>query len=267
MGAGEDCWQNVRVPTMRSTSRTLLTALGLSAGALLHAAGAADTARWLDVESRIQYAYYTEDRRALASLSDSLASDTAPGYERPYYLALASYRLAELADPRQPGAAKEPAQRCAASLGSEAEGSGGGGPDAAERLALQSACLRTLAALEPLRSPYLGLKSGSALRRALALAPRNPRVLLLRALADHDAQRDMAQVVRELQQSVSAFELERQGIEHVPDWGAPEAYALLGRSLLERGQPLAARGALEHALLLVPDFALAHRLMARITAG
>ncbi len=73
--------------------------------------------------------------------------------------------------------------------------------------------------------------------------------------------------MRELRQATAAFELERQGVDRAPGWGAAEAYAFLGRTLLEQGQTLAARGALEHALLLVPDFALAHRLMARITAG
>lgn len=226
-------------------------------------AAEADSSRWLDVESRIQYAYYTEDRRTLASIAASLATDTAPGGERPYYLALASYRLADLADPRQPQQAKESAEHCADSL----ERSSGSAPVPAERFALESACLRLLAGLEPLRGPYLALKSGGALKHALELAPRNPRVLLVRALADRDRREDPARVARELRQATAAFELEREGVERVPEWGAAEAYTFLGRALLEQGQTLAARGALEHALLLVPDFALAHRLMARITAG
>jgi len=235
----------------------------VNVGGAAQGAEAASASRWLDVESRIQYAYYTEDRRTLASIAESLATDTTPGGERPYYLALASYRLADLADPHRPQQAKEPAERCTASL----ESSSGGSPVAAERLVLESACLHMLAPLEPLRRPYLALKSGGALKRALALAPRNPRVLLLQALADRDRQGDPALVARELRQATAAFELEREGVDRVPGWGAAEAYAFLGRTLLEQGQTLAARGALEHALLLVPDFVLAHRLMARITAG
>lgn len=227
------------------------------------AAAEADSSRWLDVESRIQYAYYTEDRRALESIATSLMTDTTPGGERPYYLALASYRLADLADPRRPEQARQPAERCAESL----EKSSGGTPAAAERFALEAACLRVLAGLEPWRGPYLALKSSGALKRALALAPHDPRVLLLQALADRDRRDDPALVARELRQATAAFELEREDVERIPGWGAAEAYAFLGRALLEQGQTLAARGALEHALLLVPDFALAHRLMARITAG
>jgi len=250
------------------TQRSWIVAAAAGA-AIANVGGAAQGAdsgvasRWLDVEGRIQYAYYTEDRRTLESIATSLAADTTPGGERPYYLALASYRLADLADPHRPQQAREPAERCTASL----EASSGGSPAAAERLVLESACLHMLANLETLRGPYLGMKSGSALKRALALAPRNPRVLLLRALADHDRRGDPALVARELRQATAAFELERADVERVPEWGAAEAYAFLGRTLLEQGQTLAARGALEHALLLVPDFVLAHRLMARITAG
>jgi tetratricopeptide (TPR) repeat protein len=233
------------------------------AGRVAQAAEGASTSRWLDVESRIQYAYYTEDRRALASIAETLATDTTQGGERPYYLALASYRLAELAGVDHPDEMRKPAERCASSL----DRAPSGGPGTAERLALEATCLRVLAELEPLRAPYLGMKSGSAMRKAVQLAPRDPRVLLLNALADRDHQRDPQEVIGELQRAVAAFELERQGIERTPGWGAAEAYTFLGRSLLERGQALAARGALEHALLLVPDFALAHRLMARITAG
>jgi len=237
----------------------------VNVGGAAQGAEAASASRWLDVETRIQYAYYTEDRRTLESIAASLATDTTPGGERPYYLALASYRLADLADPHQPQQAKEPAERCTASL--EKSSGSGALPAAAERLALESTCLHLLAGLEPLRGPYLALKSGGALKRALALAPRNPRVLLLRALVDRDRRDDPVQVARELRQATAAFELEREGVDQVPEWGAAEAYAFLGRTLLEQGQTLAARGALEHALLLVPDFVLAHRLMARITAG
>lgn len=251
-----------------SRQRAWLLAAAASAaianvGSTVRAADATVSSRWLDVESRIQYAYYTEDRRTLESIATSLAADTTPGGERPYYLALASYHLADLADPHRPKQAEKPAERCATSLAGGSQST----PPAAERLALESACLHLLAALEPLRAPYWALKSGGALKRALELAPRNPRVLLVRALADSDRRGDTALAARELRQATSAFELEREGVEHVPGWGAAEAYAFLGRTLLEQGQTLAARGALEHALLLVPDFALAHRLMARITAG
>ena len=107
------------------------------------------------------------------------------------------------------------------------------------------------------------------MRRALALAPKNPRVLLLEAIEVHARSQGTAPegTLATLQQSVAAFETERAGSGVVPSWGEAEAYTFLARDYLARGDAIAARGALEHALLMAPDFALAHRLMKRITDG
>ena len=64
---------------------------------------------------------------------------------------------------------------------------------------------------------------------------------------------------------LSTFEVERQGVDRTPGWGAAETYAYLGRGYLEQGDVLAARDALERALLIAPDFALARRLLQKIT--
>lgn len=237
----------------------------LVATGVLGVARAADLSdtQWLDVESRIQYGYYTEDTRALEQVEAGLETDTSGAALRQYYLGLAGFRLAQLDQAHRADRAKVAAERCVSSLDTATEDAA----NAPEALALQATCYRLLAKLKPVSSPYLSLRAGNALHRALALAPRNPRVLLLESLADYDLHREGRVVVRELQTSVAAFEREREGVERPPSWGAAEAYAFLGRSLLEQGDAIGARGALEHALLLVPDFAYAHRLMARITAG
>jgi Tfp pilus assembly protein PilF len=56
-------------------------------------------------------------------------------------------------------------------------------------------------------------------------------------------------------------------VEPTPGWGAAEAYVYLGRGYLQRGDVLKARDALERALLIAPDFALARRLLTKITSG
>jgi tetratricopeptide (TPR) repeat protein len=232
------------------------------AGLAAHADDAPDT-RWLDVEGRIQYGYYTEDVRAVEQVADSLETDTSAGDLRQYYLGLARYRLAVLESVHHPDRARASAERCVASLQQPTQEDAA----ASEALALQAACYRLLAKLKPVSAPYLSLKGGSAMHRALALAPQNPRVLLLDALVDYDLHRERGAVTAELKKAVASFERERASVERPPSWGAADAYAFLGRSLLEQGDAIGARGALEHALLLVPDFAFAHRLMARITAG
>jgi len=53
----------------------------------------------------------------------------------------------------------------------------------------------------------------------------------------------------------------------VPGWGAAEGYTWLGRCYLDSGDALAARDALERALLIAPEFGRARRLLASITSG
>ena len=61
------------------------------------------------------------------------------------------------------------------------------------------------------------------------------------------------------------FEAARAGATTTPEWGAAEAYAFLGRALYDQRDLVGAREALERALLIAPDYALARRLAAQIT--
>src|SRR5438477_430043 len=107
--------------------------------------------------------------------------------------------------------------------------------------------------------------------RALRLAARNPRVLFIDAMSDYQLAPELGgnkeRALVKLRQAVAAFELERAGTEQLPGWGAAEAYELLARDLLDQGETLGARDALEHALLLAPEFSQARRLMAQIISG
>ncbi len=221
-----------------------------------HFAAAAD---WSDVEGRIQYAWYTEDVRALrgvlASLGDGDGSDALQGY----YRGFGEYRVALLSLVRDKEAAGSAAEACIEHLGAANEAR----KDFADALALQAACQALLASLKVWKAPLLAPRSQSRFDRALKLAPRNPRVLLLEALADSDRERAFARV----QQAVAAFEAERQAVAPTPAWGAPGAYAQFARNQLDRGDVVAARGALERGLLLAPDFAAAKRPMAALTTG
>ena len=229
------------------------------------APASAGDADWLDFEGRIQYGFYTEDPRTIDGVLESLNHATSTEALQGYYVALAEYRLALLDAPRARDRARGAAERCADALDAPLRAG-----EAPELLALQSACLSLGATLRPL-APLASVRAGSTLRRALQLAPKNPRVLLIDALEDYDhagsAAAAQKRVLAKLQKCVAAFEIERAGKDHAPGWGAAEAYAYLARSYLDTGDALAARGALEHALLIVPDFAFARRLLRRITAG
>jgi len=241
----------------------LVCTAGLLAG---EGAAAAAELSWRDVESRVQYAYYTEDASALRQLQAAVDADESREPIKRYYAALLAWRLAQLATAASAASggrsATAQAQRCV----SELDGAIAQQADFAEALALRALCVeaggaRTLATYRARRD----------LERALQLAGQNPRVLLADAMSDyelapaHGGNRERA--LGKLRRTVDAFEAERGGAERLPGWGAAEAWCLLARDLLDHADPVAARDALEHALLIAPEFAQARRLMAKIISG
>jgi hypothetical protein len=235
------------------------------------AAGArADDTQWRDMESRIQFGYYTEDSRALQNLQAGLAADESHDQLHGYYAALVAWRLAQLAVLHPAPQAASPgqlAQRCVSALDGVLEAQA----DYAEALALRAACLGLPLAAGGLHAPFASRKPHKDIERALQLAPRDPRVLLLDALADYELPPALGgnkeRALVKLRATVAAFEQERASTEPLPGWGAAEAYLFLGRSLFEHGDAVAARDALEHALLLAPQYVPARALMAKITSG
>jgi len=248
--------------------RHLLTTTLLALSLACLASPVVDAATsWSDVEGRIQYGYYTEDLRTLKAVADTIEAGDPAEAMRGYYQGLARYRMLLVASGRNKDVAKDAAEACVDDLGASLKAQA----DSPESLALQAACMGILSGLKPWKAPVLGSRSTSQLERAVKLAPRNPRVLLLDALADYERPGfvggDKERAFGKLQKAVAAFESERQGETPLPGWGAAEAYAYLARSYLDRGDALAARSALERALLLAPEYAYAKKLMTRIAAS
>ncbi len=251
---------------LRGACRTALALV-----ALLGTAVHADDTHWRDLESRIQYGYYTEDVRALRNLQDALVQDDAHAALRGYYAGLVAWRLALLTAQNAPAEGRAAAAQLAERCVKELDGVLAAQADFAEGLALRAACQEPPVAGGGLHLPFAGPSARKDIERALVLAPRNPRVLLIDAVGDYllpgnqGGNRERALV--KLRQAVAAFEVERSGPEPVPGWGAAEAYLFLARDLLDHGDAVGARDALEHALLLAPDDRQARRLMAKIAAG
>jgi len=251
--------------------RRLALAVALLTLALRPAAAPADETQWRDYESRIQYGYYTEDVRALRTIGEAIAQDDSHDPLRGYYAALAAWRLAQLAllngaaQPQtSPGAL---ASRCVHELDAVLEANA----DFAAGLALRAACGSLPLESGGMHAPFAAHKPRKDLERALQLAPRDPRVLLLDAAADYQLPPSQGgnkeRALPKLRRAVAAYESERAGPEPLPGWGAPEGYVLLARDLLDHGDGVGARDALERALLLAPEYVQARRLMARITSG
>jgi tetratricopeptide (TPR) repeat protein len=245
---------------------TLVFVLAAAAELLLPGRARGAEINWLDIESRIQYGYYTEDAREVRGVLESLASSDAAAMKG-YYAGLVNYRLSLLAPPGAKSPPKESVEQCVSSLDQALVSR----EDFADALALQSVCLDMLAGLEPWRAPFASSKSGRQLERARHLEPQNPRVLLLDAIEQYNRPKASAaereQALNGFKKAAEAFEGERREVEPVPGWGAAEAYVFLARCYLDRGAALPARDALERALLIAPEFVQAKRLMVKITSG
>ncbi|MBS0416814.1 MAG: hypothetical protein JSR66_03810 [Proteobacteria bacterium] len=241
--------------------------LSLAALALTVAAGAVEQPNWLDIESRIQYGYYTEDARALENVREGLGPAEPDSAYRRYYLALINYRLTLLSWTRDKSRAKDAADACVDNLDVAVKLQ----RDFADALALESACLDLLAGLQAWRAPFAASKSGSLIEKARHLAPQNPRVLLLDAVSLYERPKatdaDKEGALQGFEQATAAFEAERKETQHIPGWGAAEAYVYLAKCQFDRGAALQARDALERALLIAPELAEARRLMKKLTAG
>jgi tetratricopeptide (TPR) repeat protein len=239
---------------------------------------------WSDVEGRIQYAYYTNDARALASLLTELKPKGGEGEAesgddvamRHYFQALAHYRIAQVMVAVKKSQAKDSIDHC----GDEIDDIVDALPKLplgvdetsenqirrAEAYALGTAC--TLAGREMSSIPFSGGRIGSRIDEAVLLAPKNPRVRLVEALASFErAGKDplaRSAALRKLQAVTPMFEAARAQESSTPEWGAAEAYAFLGRALFDQRDVVAAREALERSLLIAPEYAFARQLMAQI---
>src|SRR6266446_1331558 len=212
-------------------------------GAAGEATAAGEAVLWF----RMRRAHSNETRRTAAHARKSRPHSRPP--PRP-----AAARLRALV---RGASAAHLARRCVGELDATLAAA----TDFAEGLALRAACLATEA--DTAHAGHAARGARRDIGRALRLAARNPRVLLIDAMSDYqlapERGGDKERALAKLRQAVAAFELERAGTEQLPGWGAAEAYLLLARDLLDHGEPVAARDALEHALLLAPEFAQARR--------
>jgi hypothetical protein len=233
-------------------------------------AARADDVAWRDVESRIQYGYYTEDTAGLRKLEELIAAGDARDKLRGYYAGLLDWRRAQLAAAATAAAERGNAAHYAEHCVNEVDTALALDGDFAEALALRAACLTTPPETGGF-APLAGHRGRKDLERARQLAARNPRVLLIDATSDYELSPSLGgnkeRALGKLRQTVVAFEAERSDVDRLPGWGAAEAWLLFARDLLDHGDAVGARDALEHALLIAPEFAQARRLMTKITSG
>lgn len=108
------------------------------------------------------------------------------------------------------------------------------------------------------KGPFLGPKSDAQMEKARALAPENPRVVLLDAIGLYNKPGmfggDKEKALEGFERAARLFEQENVTNPLQPQWGHEEAYAWLGIAHLQAERPEEARQAFEKALAINPDY-------------
>ncbi len=222
-----------------------------------------------DLQAQILYAFHAEDANQLAALVQSLSTREQAGETDAtlrYHLAHAQYRLGLLSGEARGHDAQRAFAGCVDQLKAILEHDA----NSVESLALQAGCYAQLARLDKLEAVLLRSHAADRIGRAFALAPRNPRVLLVKATDGlaraGPGSREQDQASAELTLAAQIFEQSSATTIDVPGWGHAEAYLALGRLLQSRGDVLEARNWLEKALIVAPDFKAAQRQLATLIA-
>lgn len=222
-----------------------------------------------DFESRVDYAYFTENINGLRNLLRDADGALSRSGESPAIrqgLGFAHFRLGLLLAAKGSAEAAAEMSACVGEFDRVIRSHAG----LADAYALQSACYGQLSALKPWSAIINAPLSRARLEKARELSPLNPRVALVEAIAAYDRPwalgGDKAHALTMFKRAVELYEATSQEPGQ-PRWGHVDAYAGLGRSLLEAGDALGARNALERALILAPEFLAARRLLASVTSS
>jgi hypothetical protein len=259
-----------RIPVHCRLPPSRLAGVALAAlAALARPAAAASPEELADIDAKTEYAFFTEDARALDRLlagAAALATSNRP-LER-YQYAHAQFRRLQLAARRdRPKEASAAAGACFAAV----EAAEATDPRMAEAFVLDAACAGYAAARGGLWAGNARHRADSKLATARELAPSSPRLLLVDGLlhrfepgggaAAHRAAR------ASLEAATRAFDTATGRDPGQPSWGEAESWLFLGRTLEEDGDVLGARNAYEKSLLAAPEFAAARRRLAALNAA
>lgn len=131
-------------------------------------------------------------------------------------------------------------------------------PEFADAYALLASMYGRKIALKPLVGMILGPKSDRVLDKAKELAPDNPRIVYITAVADYNKPSmwggDKDRALKGLHRAVGLFAQETHDDPLAPSWGHEDAYAWLAIAYMDREAYSEARTALEEALEVNPDF-------------
>jgi tetratricopeptide (TPR) repeat protein len=225
-----------------------------------------------DAAARIQYAYFTADARSLTEVLHTLEAMEFEGGLQPlqqYQLAYGYWRLLQVQDSSERKIATSPS---AATCARHAQAATKLDARFAEAYALDAICSAPPPSTR--RTPPRAAKPSAnacahhkSLRKAQELRPNNPRIQLIALSCESSVNAaGEAAAVTALKSIVAGFGTATAARPGAPDWGEPEALVMLGERYLQRGDSMAARDALERALVLAPDYRYAQVLLQQAAA-
>lgn len=140
-------------------------------------------------------------------------------------------------------------------------------PKFAEAFALQSACYGYMTNLGGMAAIRNGSKSGKSIEAALALEPRNPRILLVDGFGVYFRPKfvggDKAKGCVRFREAAAGFDAAAGASSAGIDWGVAESHYWAGRCAQDAGDANGARREFERAVTIAPDFLAAKRALTR----
>lgn len=140
-------------------------------------------------------------------------------------------------------------------------------PKFAEAYALQSACYGYMTNLGGMAAIRNGSKSGKSIEAAMALEPRNPRILLVDGFGVYFRPKfvggDKAKGCARFREAAAAFDAAAGASSAGIDWGVAESHYWVGRCAQDAGDASGARREFERAAAIAPDFLAAKRALTR----
>lgn len=211
-----------------------------------------------DLGSQVEYAYYTDDARALERAVQQLSTAQGDDTARQIYLHYGQWKLAQLLISAQPEQAAAQASRCMDYP--DIDRTSATSSVAAIHLAVQAACAQLLSSVRPLRAVLYRRERDAAIKPLLQGTQPAPVLLILGWLQLPDAS-----AAARLQQATAAYDAVPAGTAAYLSCGAAEASYWLGTLHRQQGRVTAARDALEKALALAPDYRAAHALLKELS--
>ncbi len=250
---------------LRAHFGAILVVASLIAGGLApaRAEAAEDLA---SVATKAQSAFFALDGAALSQLATATAPWAKSANTREQYAhAYVQFRVQQIATLQ--GREKD-AQKAGTACVETLDAALKREPKSAEALALQSSCYGYLAGLGGMGAIRNGSRSGKSAEAAVALEPKNPRVILVDGFGVYQRPKfvggDKAKGCAKFIEAAAAFDAAGAAVTASGvGWGAPEAHYWAGRCAADAGNAAAAKPRYERALQLAPEFAAARKALGR----